>query len=88
MRRQEVRDPVLAQQPAATLEQRFAGALGFCGGIDPDDGELPGHLEARRRSGADFVGSGRRQAARTGHQHAMRPDLLQAHLAEVADHIR
>ena len=88
VRGQEVREPALAQQPAAALEQRLAGALRLRGGIDADDGELPGHLEARLRRRADLVGAGRWAAAGAGHEHAMRPGLFHAHLAEVADHVR
>ena len=38
--------------------------------------------------GADLVGAGRRAAAGAGHEHAVRPGLFHAHLAEVAGHVR
>ena len=69
------RDRVLAQQPAAALEHRLAGALCLGGGIDADDGQLRGHLEALHVRGADLVVVGRRAAARAGHEHAIRACL-------------
>ena len=85
---QEIRGTGFAQQPAAALEQRLARALRLRGGVDPDDGELRGHLEAHCGRRADLVGAGGWAPAGAGHEHPMQPGLLHPHLAEVAGHVR
>ena len=49
VRGEEIREPASRSSRRAALEHRLAGALRLRGGIDADDGELRGHLEARLR---------------------------------------
>ena len=84
----QVGEAGLAEQAAHTGEDGLRDAFTFARCVDAADDEGGGDAVAIEPGGAAFVGGGGRHAARTGHAHAVRTDLLERHLREIADHVR
>ena len=84
----EIGMPRLLEQSTAALQNGFAGALGFGGGVDANDHHAAGAAVAQHGRGRHLVLPRRRAAFGTIHPHLVRADLADLHLAEITGHIR